>query len=512
MDSEYLKANVNVALMEGLASMAIARPDDCVDYLGKYLLQYVERGALRIKEKETLDKVLSDAKVYEKEEMEKEKVINDERSKKEVYEDKLRYFLETLGGISNSKQDCMDKCTRFLTDYLNIPSSYVAVKKVVNEVETLYYVSASGNEKVILGKKLPKPIDDGDEPPVRQGFSFEAFKIPEVSEEPEAEEEEEDPDNPQPKEPKAPPGPVPLVIDNVMRDKRTKFFGIPKLGAFVAVPLTGLETIEHADGCQSSSADVHRGPFQKNPIPAPMLLCMDTIGSYRTFTPKEVEIAKKVGDRMAALIPELEHKMFEAHENYLNEQVQEIKTIVDLSVKLMELEEAAVAALQPEPEESPEVIKFFHEAEARVSEYTKAISTSPFQPVFCALDKHVLPVPQPVLSLLHAAGVLVGIGSKDFKDPSGDISWKLTQKLLYQILGGVGRWDPTGVRRVSRDESLAAIKAFVEANGITDSNVFPQHLPVLKVLHGWLLKAIALREVAISMKQQTEKVEIEIIV
>ena len=49
MDTEYLRANVNIALMEGLASMAIARPDDNVDYLGKYLLQYVERGALKVK-------------------------------------------------------------------------------------------------------------------------------------------------------------------------------------------------------------------------------------------------------------------------------------------------------------------------------------------------------------------------------------------------------------------------------------------------------------------------------
>ncbi len=49
MDTEYLKANVNVALMEGLASMAIDRPDDSVDYLGKYLLQYVTRGASKAK-------------------------------------------------------------------------------------------------------------------------------------------------------------------------------------------------------------------------------------------------------------------------------------------------------------------------------------------------------------------------------------------------------------------------------------------------------------------------------
>ena len=43
MDADYLKRNVSVALQEALASMAIALPDDGVDYIGKYLLQYAQR-------------------------------------------------------------------------------------------------------------------------------------------------------------------------------------------------------------------------------------------------------------------------------------------------------------------------------------------------------------------------------------------------------------------------------------------------------------------------------------
>ena len=49
MDNDYLKKNVNSALTEALASMAIASPEDGVDYLGRYLLQYVERKALVVK-------------------------------------------------------------------------------------------------------------------------------------------------------------------------------------------------------------------------------------------------------------------------------------------------------------------------------------------------------------------------------------------------------------------------------------------------------------------------------
>jgi hypothetical protein len=43
MDAAYLKENVFDALSEALVSMAVELPDDKVEYLGKYLIKYVER-------------------------------------------------------------------------------------------------------------------------------------------------------------------------------------------------------------------------------------------------------------------------------------------------------------------------------------------------------------------------------------------------------------------------------------------------------------------------------------
>ena len=43
MDANYLKQNVNEALAEALTSMAISLPDDRIEYLGRYLLQYASR-------------------------------------------------------------------------------------------------------------------------------------------------------------------------------------------------------------------------------------------------------------------------------------------------------------------------------------------------------------------------------------------------------------------------------------------------------------------------------------
>lgn len=42
MNAEYLKSAVGEVLAEGLASVATYQPVDTIDYLGKWLLNYVD--------------------------------------------------------------------------------------------------------------------------------------------------------------------------------------------------------------------------------------------------------------------------------------------------------------------------------------------------------------------------------------------------------------------------------------------------------------------------------------
>ena len=90
-----------------------------------------------------------------------------------------------------------------------------------------------------------------------------------------------------------------------------------------------------------------------------------------------------------------------------------------------------MAALPPDgDEEVAESLKAFRDAEVRLIQYSKALTTSSFQAVFCGMDNHVLPMPQAVAHLLYAVGLLVGMSSADFKDASGDISWTKGQKVF----------------------------------------------------------------------------------
>ena len=205
----------------------------------------------------------------------------EKKNREEAYAAKLSQFVDALGSLDTileTKQTVMDKCTKFVSEYLDIPAAYVAVCRNISGTDVLYYVSSNPSQaSVIKGKKLQRPVEDGEESQSRQGISFDAFKIPDI-----IEETNDNDDDDSQKQTKESPKPVPLVVENVMRNNRVKFFGIPKLGAFAAIPLS-MQSIDHENGCISASGDLHRGPHSMNKISTPLLFCMDTIGKYRTI-------------------------------------------------------------------------------------------------------------------------------------------------------------------------------------------------------------------------------------
>ena len=59
------------------------------------------------------------------------------------------------------------------------------------------------------------------------------------------------------------------------------------------------------------------------------------------------------------------------------------------------------------------------------------------------------------------------------------------------------------------DNSVAAVKAFSEANNLFDTSIYPANIPVFTVLAGWLQKAVAAREAAVAVALEIEKVNLE---
>lgn len=283
MDAAYLKKNVMEALTEALTSMAVKIPDDNVEYIGKYLLKYVERKKSQTTAKTDLAKVESNLNEFETVLMERSIAEDAKKQEQTHVQTKYKRFIDSIQFDFTTKQAAMDAATEFIETNLDIPAAYIAVKKVVGETETLNYISASSSQDNVRGKKLVKPsAEEGDEAPPRQGISFEAFKLPEVPEEEEAAEEPEEGAEPVVK---VPPKAQPLIVENAMREKRCKFFGIPRLGAYAAVPFS-YPTIEHEEGCVMGTAEEGSeapADYVFNTKPCEFIIAVDTVGKYRTF-------------------------------------------------------------------------------------------------------------------------------------------------------------------------------------------------------------------------------------
>lgn len=82
MDASYLNNNVNAALSEAVTSMAVLSPDDPVEFLGQYLLKFVERkiaAESSSKDSEGVESKLAEFMIKEKA---KDDVASEEVAKK----------------------------------------------------------------------------------------------------------------------------------------------------------------------------------------------------------------------------------------------------------------------------------------------------------------------------------------------------------------------------------------------------------------------------------------------
>lgn len=313
MDSAYLKQNVLPALAEAITSMAVELPEDRAEYIGKYLLSYVERNRMIESEVEKLNKLNYELDEYEREQQKLDQVKLEEQKKKDSEVDKYSNFLSSLKRLS-TKDEIVNKVCQYIEDELKIPSAYFAYKTQEGEKEVLKYMNAGKNSKNVLGKKLYKPVEEEEEEGayVPKGLTFDVFKRPEQPEEEEVEPELDEEGNEIPRIPKGPPPLEPLVVPNVKREKRIKFFSIPMLGSYVATPIEyksgfydGGLVLQPADEEQQKP---EKYEFVKKDTHA--VLAVDNIGSFRLFSKDEIEKLKE----MAKIIEESFAKIEEQQE------------------------------------------------------------------------------------------------------------------------------------------------------------------------------------------------------
>jgi hypothetical protein len=526
MDAQYLKNNVNDALTEALTSMAVALPEDGIEYIGRYLLQYVERRKLQKKMTENYQSIQLKANEDLHKENLKAYAIEQKKLSIESKMAELDQFISKLSSIGSNKQDAMNSTCEFLAQYLQIPAVYVAIKKVSGDSDTLNYLSANSNqERIVVGKKIKKSVEEGDDLPPRQGMSFDAFKIPPQEE---TEEPTEGEDSIQTK---PPPVPLPVIVDNVMRDNRIQFFGVPKLGSYVAVPFL-YNSCDHATGIQEAQPlpPTEEGgapippsePFVPNVIPVQFIIAGDTIGAFRRFTISEIEIIKSVGNALVERLQAIERDMFKAQVNFLSKATVYAGPYSALTATLADEEALAVSsalsvASSGEPvgsEDAPKPdLPAFTESVARATFYTQKVILPAVTDITLSYQGYILPPPISVMQLFYAVACLCGVNPSSMNDACGDLSWeKIKTNFILNSPSLIHLYNPTVPSTVSKDGSCASVRAFCDTNNIFDTSGYPAVLYTLPLINAWLQKNLAAREAVISYYKETKNENIETIV
>lgn len=552
MDAAYLRKHVQGALSQALLAMAIQQPEDSVEFVGQYLLEYVRRDEEKRREEQELKEATELAQI----ERDRLQLVDIERRGKQIEQDKyveqLAAYLRELPDTGDSKQAAMDSATEFLADYLKVPAAYVAVKRTVEENEVLYYMSSNGEQRArVVGKTLAKAEFNEDEPVYRQGLTFDAFIVPE---EPEVEVDPEDENF----VPPPPPTAQPKLVENTMRERRVKFFGIPQLGSFLAVPLR-FESVDHEEGCkpeepseeseapaegaapgeeeaaegaeQSPAAPAKkRSAYAMNRLPVELVVCVDTVGKYRPLTAQDTAVVSAVGAALVERLVRLETASFTAHEGFLESMAQLSGPVAEALSKLPAEEEQALEAVvrelskKKEPvsgegeeapaegeegeaeaaaeeeapeEELPESLKPYKDAAAVLGVWSRAFLEGPLGPALSLLQDHVLPAPAPVRQLVRLAALLTGASEMFMKDTFGEVTWDaLRMRIVPSLAASIGAFDPAVEFSVPAAASLEALKAAFDEAGLADAAAYPAHLFVVQHLATWLNKAFEARAAA----------------
>ena len=168
-----------------------------------------------------------------------------------------------------------------------------------------------------MGKVL-KGLPPGADPEEikEDGVTFRVWK--ELPPEPVEEGQEDAP-------PKPPAFPEYLHIENVIRDPGVKFFGVPKLGAYLAVPVTypsglhddgvGVPGAAAPEGGDGGEPPVPAAPVGTGPVKVPknvqLILGIDSMAQARAFKPAEISAALKWGKVLAKALERADGQLWD---------------------------------------------------------------------------------------------------------------------------------------------------------------------------------------------------------
>lgn len=153
MDAAYLKENVGEVLADGLAAVILANPPDKVEYLGMWLLNYVEKKTAEAEAaKTTIAVAAHDARIEQQQLHQQQQRAVAERTRADAEAGKQQSISRALEDAQNF-EGVLEAFAQRLKGVCGASSAYVAQRVAA---DNLKYVAASDDNKFMVDKTLPK--------------------------------------------------------------------------------------------------------------------------------------------------------------------------------------------------------------------------------------------------------------------------------------------------------------------------------------------------------------------
>jgi hypothetical protein len=250
------------------------------------------------------------------------------------------------------------------------------------------------------------------------------------------------------------------------------------------LPAPPAEEIEEVDAAQGAQL------WTKQLKPASLLVGMDSMGSGKAFSKKEIALAVRVGAAMAEGAQHVESLLW-------NEHVEWLRTASKGTRKAFEdglAEEARLVleAAQETEEDHPTAVV---EANAKLRSWTTAyIECREDEQVFLG---HVLPPKDDVVAIFATALELVRAPADATYDVCGMPSWeRLRTAFPASFRGRMEHFNLLEAERVAPRQTAGALVQALEHAGAVDAVSYLEDTPVVAVLLRWVQCALIVRQVA----------------
>eukprot|EP00936_MAST-01D_sp_MAST-1D-sp1_P000133 g133.t1 len=327
-DSAYLKSTVGDALTKGMTAVAVQQPKDSVEFLGKFLINYC---AVKSAEQEAKAKA---AEAQPPAPPQEDPDVVAKRKLQEEFTNELSTSSD-VPALFGRAVEVIKGATSASGVYLGRKGDTVVEDAPVAQIQ---YIATDAENEVMLNATLNDPGDgaaDEEGGGAGQGITFDAWKLVED----ENAEPDEDGNVPGPKAPDF------VHVPNVIREPRMKFYGIPLLGGYLAVPITckrylhdavydvepdeapaGGDEDEDEDGEQAAAEPK---PPKANTLETNYVLCLDRLGQGTGFSDDAIATARSWAATLGSAVEESERRIFEAEHAVRGDPAESNQAVID---------------------------------------------------------------------------------------------------------------------------------------------------------------------------------------